>query len=222
MKLELISFKLCPFVQRSVATLLYKDVPFDTTFIDLSDPPAWFLELSPLGKVPILRVDDNVLFESAVINEFIDETFGEPMLATEPIARAVQRAWIEIGSACLMAMFGIFTAKEQSVHEEKKAELNKLLAHLERFLVRNTPAPYFSGKQLSLVDMAYGPIFQRLYQFKDTGIVDWEAVPTVARWADTLTNEPVLKQSLPEDFESMLPMAMKKADGYFGRELLQD
>lgn len=221
MKLELISFKLCPFVQRSVATLKHKNVPFDTTFIDISDPPEWFKALSPLGKVPVLKVDDVVLFESAVINEFIDESFGERMLAAEPTARAVQRAWIEMGSAGIMAMFNTFTAKEQSAHEQHKAELNKLLGHLERYLATNQPAPYFSGSSLSLVDMAYAPLFQRLKLFASTGIVDWQAIPTVDAWAQTLIKEPVLHDSLPEGFAEMLPMAMKKADGYFGRELLQ-
>ncbi|MGC9457270.1 MAG: glutathione S-transferase family protein, partial [Halothiobacillaceae bacterium] len=84
MKLELISFKLCPFVQRSVITLLHKDQPFETTFINLMDPPDWFSEISPLGKVPLLRVDDTVLFESAVINEFIDEVTPDRLMPEDP------------------------------------------------------------------------------------------------------------------------------------------
>jgi glutathione S-transferase len=67
--LELISFKLCPFVQRSVILLKQKGVPFDIRFIDLSDKPKWFLDISPTGKVPVLRVkhesgEEDVLFES--------------------------------------------------------------------------------------------------------------------------------------------------------------
>ena len=70
---ELISFKLCPFVQRSVIVLLEKEAPFDITYIDLSNPPDWFKAISPMGKVPVLKVDDTVLFESAVIMEYLDE-----------------------------------------------------------------------------------------------------------------------------------------------------
>jgi len=74
MKLELISFNVCPFIQRSVITLNHKNCDYDITFIDLSYPPDWFHEISPLGKVPVLKVDDKeVLFESAVINECIDD-----------------------------------------------------------------------------------------------------------------------------------------------------
>ena len=76
MPLQLISFKTCPFVQRAVITLKHKNIDFDITYIDLAEPPDWFLELSPLQKVPVLKVDDEVLFESAVINEYLDEITG--------------------------------------------------------------------------------------------------------------------------------------------------
>ncbi len=71
--IELISFNLCPFVQRSVITLNKKGIDYKITYIDLADKPDWFLALSPLGKVPVLKHGDEVLFESAVINEYLDE-----------------------------------------------------------------------------------------------------------------------------------------------------
>jgi hypothetical protein len=61
MSLHLISFKTCPFVQRAVITLKHKNIDFDITYIDLAEPPDWFLEMSPLGKVPVLKVDDEIL-----------------------------------------------------------------------------------------------------------------------------------------------------------------
>jgi len=57
-----------------VITLNHKNCDYDIIFIGLRNLPDWFLEISPLGKVPVLKVDDNeVLFESAVINKFIDD-----------------------------------------------------------------------------------------------------------------------------------------------------
>ena len=67
-KLTLISHHLCPYVQRAAIALLEKDVPFERRNIDLANRPDWFLKLSPLGKVPVLVIDhDVVLFESTVI-----------------------------------------------------------------------------------------------------------------------------------------------------------
>ncbi len=57
---KLLSFDVCPYVHRSVITLKEKGVPYDIEYIDLGDPPGWFLAASPLGKVPILFVEDQV------------------------------------------------------------------------------------------------------------------------------------------------------------------
>lgn len=58
--IELVSFKICPFVQRSVIALNEKNIDYKITYIDLASPPDWFNEISPLGKVPVLKVDDAV------------------------------------------------------------------------------------------------------------------------------------------------------------------
>ena len=65
-ELELISHHLCPY--RAVITLLEKDIPHRRTYIGLSNKPDWFRQISPLGKVPLLKVGNEVLFESAVLS----------------------------------------------------------------------------------------------------------------------------------------------------------
>ncbi len=214
MQLELISFKLCPFVQRSVITLKHKGVPFDTTFIQLNDLPSWFEEVSPLGKVPVLKVDGEVLFESAVINEFLDESFGERMLSDNALERAQQRAWIELGSAGIMAMFGAITAPDESASKAKRDELAKLFGHLEKHLAKKPPAPFFAGKELSLVDTSFAPLFQRLFALPES-LLDWNAIPTVMRWGERLVDESVIRDSLPEGFDELFPMMLKKQNGWY-------
>src|SRR5918992_3647184 len=87
-KLTLISHKLCPYVQRAVIALNEKGVPFERIDIDLANKPDWFLKLSPLGKVPVLVVEqdgrEQVLFESAVIAEYLDETLAPRLHPTNP------------------------------------------------------------------------------------------------------------------------------------------
>src|ERR1700687_19143 len=78
-KLTLISHDLCPYVQRAVIALTEKAVPFDRVTIDLASRPDWFLAISPLGNVPLLKVDDAVIFESAVILEYLEETQPKPL-----------------------------------------------------------------------------------------------------------------------------------------------
>ena len=57
-KFHLISSVTCPWVQRSVITMRAKGIKFDVTYINLREKPDWFLEISPHGKVPVLKVDD--------------------------------------------------------------------------------------------------------------------------------------------------------------------
>ncbi|MGD8908674.1 MAG: glutathione S-transferase N-terminal domain-containing protein [Chromatiales bacterium] len=75
MIIKLVSFKLCPFVQRAVITLEEKGVVYDLEYIELDDPPAWFKARSPFGKVPLLLIGEEVLFESAVILDYLDEVY---------------------------------------------------------------------------------------------------------------------------------------------------
>ncbi len=72
--LLLVSHALCPYVQRAAIVLAEKDVPFERRDIDLANKPEWFLRLSPLGKTPVLVVEGEAIFESAVICEYLDET----------------------------------------------------------------------------------------------------------------------------------------------------
>src|ERR1700716_3452564 len=110
-KLKLISHKLCPYVQRAVIALTEKGVPFERIDIDLANKPDWFLAISPLGKVPVLKVERDghvpaIVFESAVILEYLEETApGEKLHPADPLERAQHRSWIEFGSSLLSDLY---------------------------------------------------------------------------------------------------------------------
>src|SRR5689334_15487891 len=70
--LVLVSHPLCPYVQRAAIVLLEKGVPFERRDVDLARKPAWFLDISPLGKTPVLLAGGEAIFESAVICEYLD------------------------------------------------------------------------------------------------------------------------------------------------------
>ena len=77
-----------------------KQIPFQVTEIDLKNKPDWFLKISPYGKVPVLQHDDAVVYESAVINEYLDEVFPDvPMLADAPAERLHRLAQRGLGAA---------------------------------------------------------------------------------------------------------------------------
>ncbi len=217
MSLELVSFKLCPFVQRSVITLLYKDSPFDITYIDLQNPPEWFAEISPLGKVPVLKVEGVVLFESAVINEYIDETIGTPLHPSTPLLRAQNRAWIEYASNMLMTQFQMTNA---STEEEYNSKVEEMLAHIQRIEGQLGDGPYFNGEQFSLVDTAVAPIFTRMALMnKKLKYFDPATAPKFDQWGKALLSLPAVQKSVVDDFDDLYLAFIQKLGGFVSQKM---
>ena len=156
--IELISFNLCPFVQRSVITLLKKDIDFKITYIDLANPPEWFLKISPLAKVPVVRYGDEVLFESAVINEFLDEVTPDSIMPVEALNKAKDRAWIEYSSQLIVDQYLMSIADNSADFEKHSESLVNKLQRLEDTIKDNG---FFNGSSFSLVDSALAPVFTR-------------------------------------------------------------
>ena len=214
MKPELISFKLCPFVQRSVIVLLEKGVDYDIQYIDLRNPPDWFKAISPLGKVPVLRVGNEVLFESAVIMEYLDEIHPPSLHPADPLRKAQNRAWIEFASGLFMAQFNMVMAKEKEACEQAEAELRTRLAQLEA----QVKGPYFNGEDFCLVDVAYAPLFMRLALLEEwdkPGLL--ENLPTLQGWARQLLARPAVKNSVVSDLPVLYRQHISASGGYGAR-----
>lgn len=212
MKLELISLPICPFVQRSVITLLYKQIPHQVEYIDLNRPPAWFEELSPLGKVPLLKVDGQVLFESAVINEFLDEISPGSLLPQEPLARARCRAWSEVASSMLMSQYRLATAATEAAYDEARAAFLQQAAQVEKQLGEG---PYFNGEAFGLVDAAYAPLLQRNRLLNARHVFFREEdFPRIRQWTEALLDMSVVQASAPEDLGRRLAEHIAASGGF--------
>lgn len=199
-KPELVSFVICPFVQRSVITLLHKNVDFDLTYIDLANKPDWFQEISPLGKVPVLKVGDDILFESAVINEYLDETTGTPLHPSHAMERAKHRAWIEFGSATLMAQYRATAASNAEDFASHQEEVNRNITRFADAASEN--GPFFAGENLSLVDTAVAPLLMRYDLGTRFGKYDWpDSLGKAKNWWAALSELGAVKSSVREDFD---------------------
>jgi len=212
MSLHLISFKTCPFVQRAVITLKHKHIDFEITYIDLADPPDWFLELSPLGKVPVLKVDDEVLFESAVINEYLDEITGGELQPREPLARAKNRAWIEFASNMLGNLYMMKMSKDEERYSKYR---DVLVSQLQRVEKRLGDGPWFNGEDFSLADTAFAPLFrQNSVADNQLSVLDPVTMPRVDAWAQRLLALPEVRDSVVDEFEDLYLSAMQKNGSY--------
>jgi glutathione S-transferase len=218
-KLTLISHDLCPYVQRAVIALTEKGVAFDRVYVDLGAKPDWFLKISPLGKVPLLKVGDDVIFESAVILEYLEETHPHPLHPADPLARARHRAMIEFGSAILSDIWGLEIALTREVAETKIAALRQKLARLEQELGEG---PWFGGEGFGLVDAAFGPVFRYFDLFDrilDHGI--FAQAPKIAAWRSALAAHPSIRDAVVVDYPERLERFVAKQNGYLAALLMK-
>jgi glutathione S-transferase len=165
-EVELYSTVVCPFAHRSRLTLLEKGVSFKLIEIDLQNKPANFAEISPYGKVPVLKHGNNRIWESAIVNEYLDEVFPEPpLLPKEPIQRAQARIWINFADTRLFATTGRLLYSRDP--QPPTAMLKELTEHLlfiehEGLQKMSHRGSYWLGTELSLVDLTFYPWFEQL------------------------------------------------------------
>jgi glutathione S-transferase len=218
-KYLLVSFKTCPWVQRSAIVLREKNVPFEFRHIEPDNRPDWFLAISPHKKVPVLRVDDRVsLFESSAINEYLDETIAPRLHPEDPVARAVNRAWTDYVPTFAEHVTGQAYADDEAAYRKCIEKIPVAFERLERALEKQGARPFFNGAKYSLVDAAYAPFLQRYHfldRIKPIGLIG--QYPRLKAWSDALLKRPST-HSFPEgEFEALYRQNVKRRNKWLSQ-----
>lgn len=164
-QVKIYSAKVCPYAQRVRLVLLTKGVEFDAIEIDLQNKPDWFAEVSPYGKVPVLQHGENRIWESSIINEYLEEVFSEPPLMPQnPGLRAIARIWIDFANTKFTPAFYKLLLSQDV--KQQKMWTNELHQHLlfvenEGFRQLSRAGSYWLGDSISLVDLSFYPWFER-------------------------------------------------------------
>ncbi len=224
----LVSFHLCPYVQRAAIALAEKSVPFTRSYVDLADKPDWFQNISPLGKVPLLLVggphgDRTVLFESGPILEYLEDITDKNLHPADPLERAKHRAWIEYGSAVLAAIWRFYSAADETRLASEAAGLEKMFARLEHVLADERPSsgPWFGGTAFSLVDTAFAPVFRYFDAFERIGKFNiLENKPTIAVWRRELAAHASVRNAVIDDFGDRLDAFLAARDSALARRMI--
>lgn len=207
-KLLLISFELCPYAQRARIVLNEKNIDYDLTYIELSNKPDWFLDISPTGKVPILKVGDFPLFETNAICEYINELASNSLFPKESLERAKCRSWIEFGSGLLSKISILYSEKGK---ERFEVRLNQIKIDLKKVELQ-LQGPYFSGSEFGIVDATYATLFRYLDIFKNNYNLDLlENLPKAEQWKDLLlARGSVIEAVLPTYYVKLYEFFQKK------------
>jgi glutathione S-transferase len=199
--IKLYDFKSSPNSQRVKVVLEEKKLPFEIVPIDLrkgEQKTPQFLKLNPYGKVPVLTDGDTVLYESCIINEYLDEKYPNPPLMPADLGkRAKARILIDYGLAHLDGPYQklrqelMKDPKEQSepVIEAAKNDLRKLL---QRFENEIGDQPYLLG-EFSLADADLITRFTRLEGF---GVLPDPSLPRLSKYLERMKERPSVKAIL--------------------------
>lgn len=216
-KLTLVSFDLCPYVQRAAIVLAEKGVPFERVDIDLENKPEWFLAISPRGKVPLLKVGEDVLFESSAIVEYLDEVHEPRLHPQHPATRARHRAWMEFGSTILGDIWTIETTAEEKAFAAAMAGLKDKFTRIESEL---GDGPYFAGEAFTIVDAVFAPAFRYFDTFDQlTDLGSFDALPKVRKWREALSRRPSVRNAVVPDYDARLRRFLNKKSGLLIRQL---
>jgi len=141
--------------------------------------------LNPYGKVPVLVDDEAVVYESAIINEYLEEKYpAVPLMPKDPFKRSRARIWIDYCNTRLQRAGGNIAHDYQV--EKSKEELKQYLETLDREM---GDREYIAG-DYSLADITYIPFFCRLERYQAKIGND---LPNVRAWMDRLLSRPTVR-----------------------------
>ena len=202
-KIELITSEVCPFAQRTHMALIEKGLEFERREVDLSNKPAWFEEVSPYSKVPVVKIGDQVVWESSIINEFIEERFPDkPMMPAAPFLRAQARIWIDYCNTRWIDDFYDLLSERDA--EKQDALRDRLVADMRTIefegMTKLSDGPFWLGAEVSLVDMTFYPFFERLgalTHYRNVTIPD--DCLRLIRWLNLMRERESVKATMHDD-----------------------
>ncbi len=198
--LELYSYDACPYAQRTRMVLLEKGLDFKLVEVDLYNRPDWWADLSPYGKVPLLKHGDGIVYESAIINAYLDEVFPKPpLMPADPLQRAQARIWIDYCDSRFMpACHQLIQDRNDSEKQaENRAKLGEIFTFMENEALRKlSDGPYWMGEQLTLVDLQYAPFVERFPCYQDLWGAEWpEECTRLREWFTAISQRDSFQQT---------------------------
>ena len=201
--IKLISFKICPFVQRVTAALEAKKIPFEIEYINLKDKPQGFLDLAPNGQVPVMITESGTaLFESDAIIGYIEDEYGPLEEGVSNEQRAQDRAWSYLGSKHYLVQCGTMSSKDKEIFIKRSEKLVAAFAKVEAQLSGKTK--FFKSDELSNVDIAWVPLLHCAAIVKKYTNYDFLCGLTKSQaWQQNVLSSLAMGNTVSEDFEPL-------------------
>ncbi|KAI4345958.1 hypothetical protein L6164_013041 [Bauhinia variegata] len=200
-EVKLLGFWSSPFVYRVIWALKLKGISYEYIEEDKFNKSQLLLESNPVHKkVPVLIHGGKAIAESAVILEYIEETWPEnPLLPNDAYERALARFWIKFGEDSVIPILGpFFTIDEQ----EKATAIKKSLEILQVLEKQGLgDKKFFGGNSFGLVDIAYGSLVLWLEVFEEVvgiKLIEPNNLPQLHAWIQNVKQISVVKENFPD------------------------
>jgi glutathione S-transferase len=157
--------------------------------VDLKNKPEDLTRQNPYGKVPVLVDGVGVVYESAIIDEYLEEKFPEVrLMPSDLLLRAKARIWIDYFSTRLHAAAGDITHDREP--EKAQQRVKQYLTTLDQEMADKK---YLVGNQYSLADITFIPFYTRRERYK---VAIDDRYPNLRRWAEDLIARPQVAPTL--------------------------
>ena len=192
----------CGWAVRNYAALIEKGVDFDAVPAKDDDGNKLdeFLALTPYGKTPVLSDDDVAVFESHLINEYIEEQYPDPpLLPRDPASRSVARKWTHYCEHSLLPALSTMAGAPDAL--TRGSAVDRFTERLEWFATNGMPerwlGPYYFGERFSLLDLVFATLFQTMREIEQTLPINLPLQNDVMeRWAENVLARPSLSSAL--------------------------
>ena len=185
------SYRRCPFAIRVRMCLEEKELKYTIKEEKLSALSAELLHLHPEGKVPLMIHGPNVIYESSIITEYLDEAFPSVRLMPEgPALRAQVRLQTYV---CNTIYKPDLDSYKYGWDDLSGSDRNSLLSRLKNYLESLDRSierwKYLVCDTLTLADIHVFPFYRQL-QRTQKAVLDLSPYTSLNEWSGQMSLKP--------------------------------
>jgi len=189
--MQLYSGTTCPFSHRCRFVLYEKGMDFQVIDVDLYNKPEDIAVMNPYNRLPVLVERDLILYESNIINEYIDERFPHPQLMpADPVMRARARLMLFNMEVELFSQIDTLESGKEKPMEKARQHVGDRLIELSPVF---TKTKYMLGDEFSMLDVALAPLLWRLDHY---GIKLGKSAAPLMKYAERIFSRPAFIEAL--------------------------
>ena len=180
-----------PFSHRCRFVLYEKGMDFQVIDVDMYNKPEDIAVMNPYNKLPVLVERDLILYESNIINEYIDERFPHPQLMpADPVMRARARLMLFNMEAELFSQVEIMESGKEKPMEKARQQINDRLTELSPLF---TKTKHMLGDDFTMLDVAIAPLLWRLDLY---GVKLGKTAAPIMKYAERIFSRPAFIEAL--------------------------